>query len=158
MRQKVRILQEDMEKKAVALLQQEGRSIESYLMKELNVLLGWHQVRSPPGVNSKKDVMLAVWWQIKALGKRPPPYTRWTEEEEDQGVALSGDTIDIGDSMDRRKLVLRQRKFKAAAVKMSQESRDELRWKFDELDAEEALVSLAETSSSLQEVTGAVKC
>ena len=42
---KVRMAQEDIEKKALALLEQEGRTIESYSVKDLDVLLGWHQVK-----------------------------------------------------------------------------------------------------------------
>ena len=46
---KVHILQEDIEKKSLALIKQEGRSIESYSVKELDVLLEWHQVKCPTG-------------------------------------------------------------------------------------------------------------
>jgi hypothetical protein len=59
----------DVEEKALAILGQEGRSVESYLLKALDVLLGWHQVKSPPGVNWKKEDKLAEWKRIVATMK-----------------------------------------------------------------------------------------
>jgi hypothetical protein len=89
-------------------------------------------------------------------GKQRPPCAGWTEDEGEWLVASLGDMIDIGDTAYRQELVLRQSEFKAAVEKMSQEKRDKLRWKFNEFDVEEALVALAEKSTSSQEVSGVV--
>jgi hypothetical protein len=58
---KLQLHLQTLEEKALAILGQEGRSVESYLLKKLDVLLGWHQVKSPPGVNWKKEDKLTKW-------------------------------------------------------------------------------------------------
>ena len=67
---KVRMAQEDIEKKALALLEQEERTTESYSVKDLDVLLGWHQVKGTNGW--KKEKKLAEWQQI--VGSLKPPH------------------------------------------------------------------------------------
>ena len=66
---KLQLHLQTLEKKALAILGQEGRSFKLYLLKELDVLLGWHQVKSPPGVNWKKEEKLAEWKRIVATMK-----------------------------------------------------------------------------------------
>ena len=156
---KLQLHLQTLEEKALAILGQEGRSVESYLSKELDVLLGWHQVKSPPGVNWKKEDKLAEWKRIVATMKPPPLYVRWTNDDEDKLVNLSAERIDISNTAYGRELALKERELEAAAIKMGREKRDKLRQTFDELDAEEALASLAgEMTASSEAVSGVVKC
>ena len=155
-KKKVRILQEDIKKKA-ALLEQEGRSIESYLVKELDMLLGWHKVTSPTGW--KKANKLKEWWHIMASGK-PLLYkfNWWTDEEEEWLVSLSADMIDIRDVAYRPKISLKQRELKAAAENNSQEKRVNIRKKLDEINMEEAISPLVEMDTSSQECSEVLLC
>jgi len=142
---KVRMAQEDIEKKAVALLEQEGRTIESYSVKDLDVLLGWHQVKI---TGWKKEQKLAKWKDVVESLKQPPQCNRWTEEEEERLVTLSATNIGIMDTAYGRELALQERALCAAAEKMSREKRDELRQKLDEIDADETPASCSETDAS----------
>jgi len=82
--------------------------------------------------------------------KAPPPYNRWTEEEEERLGVLLANKIDIGDTAYGREVALQERALAAAAEKMCREKRDELRRKLDKIDADESLASLSvmDTSSS----------
>lgn len=142
---KVRMAQEDIEKKALALLEQEGRTIEQYSVKDLDVLLGWHQLKI---TGWKKEQKLAKWKDVVESLKQPPQYNRWTEEEEERLVMLTTTNIGIMDTAYGRELALQERALCAAAEKMSREKRDELRQKLDKLDTDETLASLAETDTS----------
>ena len=137
--------EEDIEKKALALLEQEGRTIESYLVKDLDVLLGWHQVKI---TGWKKEQKLAKWKDVVESLKQPPQYNRWTEEEEERLVMLSATNIGIMDTAYGRELALQERSWCAAAEKMSREKRDKLRQKLDEIDADETLASRSRTDAS----------
>ena len=143
---KVRMAQEDIEKKALALLEQEERTTESYSVKDLDVLLGWHQVKGTNGW--KKEKKLAEWQQIVGSLKPPPQYNRWTEEEEQRLLILLANKIDIGDTAYGREVALQERALEAAAEKMSREKREKLRQQLDKIDADETLASLASTDSS----------
>jgi hypothetical protein len=154
---KLRLHLQTLEEKALAILGQEGRSVELYLWKELDMLLGWHQVKSPPGVNWKKEDKLAEWKRIMATMKPHPLYARWTDEDEEKLVNLSAERLDISNTAYGRELALKERELEAAAIKMGCEKRDKLRQTFDELDAEEALASLTgETTASSEAVSGVV--
>jgi hypothetical protein len=133
--------QEDIEKKALALLEQEGRTTESYSVKDLDVLLGWHQVKGTNGL--KKEQKMVEWQRIVATLKPPPQFNRWTEEEEQRLLILLANKIDIGDTAYGREVALQERALEAAAEKMSREKRDELRQTLDRIDADETLASLA---------------
>jgi hypothetical protein len=137
-----------LEEKALAILAQEGRTIESYYVHELNALLGWHQAECPTGVSWKKEDKVAQWRQIAASLKPPPLYTRWTEQDEERLVGLAEDGVDIGDTAHGRELALRQRELEAAAETMSREKRDALMRMWAEMDAEEALSALATDTAS----------
>ena len=50
-------------------------------------------------------------------------------------------------------MAIKERELEAAAEKMSQEKRNALHWKFDEMDAEEALNTLASVASEHAQVT-----
>ncbi len=91
-----------------------------------------------------------------ATMKPPPLYARWTDEDEEKLVNLSAERLDISSTAYGRELALKERELEAVAIKMGREKRDKLRQTFDELDAEEALASLAagETTASSEAVSG----
>ena len=47
-------------------------------VEDLNVLLGWHQVK----INGTKTQKLSKWQSIRAKQMPPPPYEKWTEDDE----------------------------------------------------------------------------
>jgi hypothetical protein len=75
---------------------------------------------------------------IRADGNPPPAYERWTDEEEQRLVALNATNIDISDTQYRCEVVLKKRELEAAADHFNREERDELRMKWDAMDAEDA--------------------
>ncbi len=73
--------QQKKEEKALEILAIEGGSPELYSVKDLDCLLAWHQVKDLPPKAKKQD-KLAKWIEIKESMKMPPPYERWTDEDE----------------------------------------------------------------------------
>ncbi len=90
--------QQTNEEKAPKILSQEGKGLKLYLVKDLDILLAWHQVKDLQPKPKKED-KLARWTQIVASIKPPPPYERWTNEDEQKLVALHSDVIGIKDMM-----------------------------------------------------------
>ncbi len=89
--------------------------------------------------------------------KPPPLYVQWTDEDEEKLVNLSAERLNISNTAYGRELALKERELEAVAIKMGREKRDKLRLTFDELDAEEALASLAgEMTASSEAVSGVV--
>jgi hypothetical protein len=127
------------EEKAHAIIAQ-GKSVDSLTVIELDALLAWHQVAKVKG--AKRADKVEKWKQILESGKRPPDYDRWTAEDEERLIALQGMKVGIKDTQYGRELALGEREMMAAADAMSQEKRDALRQKSDEMDAEEALDAL----------------
>ncbi len=82
---------------------------------------------------------------------------RWTAtagvDEEERLLALGKTNIDIKDTQYARELAINERELEAAADKMSREKRDALRRKFNEMDTEEALNTLASVASEHAQVT-----
>ena len=105
-------------------------------------MLGWHQVKSPPGVNWKKEDKLAEWKRILATMKPPPLYARWTDEDKEKLFNLLAERLNISNTAYGRELALKEWELEAAAVKMGREKRDKLRQTFDELDARKHLLHL----------------
>ena len=138
------------EEKALAIVAQ-GKSVDSLLVTELDALLAWHQVDKTKG--AKKADKLEKWKKILSGGQQPPEYKQWTEDNEERLLALGKTNIDIKDTQYGRELVLKERELEAAADKMSREKRDALRRKFDEMDAEEGLNTLASVASEHAQVT-----
>ena len=95
---------------------------------------------------------LVKWKRILATMKPPSLYVWWTDEDEEKLVNLSVERLDISNTAYGHELALKERELEAVAIKMGCEKRDKLRQTFDELDAEEALASLAGemTASSKQ--------
>jgi hypothetical protein len=80
---------------------------------------------------------------------------RWTDEDEQQLIALRSNVISIGDRMYGREVALKKRELDAAAHKLTREEREALRQKLDamdaaEMDADEANVA-AETMPAAME-------
>ena len=132
---KVRMAQEDIEKKAVALLEQEGRTIESYSVKDLDVLLGWHQLKI---TGWKKEQKLAKWKDVVESLKQPPSYAKWTDEDEQRLVVLQCDVNGIGDTMFGREVALRKKELEAATLHFSPEERQAMIQKLTDMNAAEA--------------------
>jgi hypothetical protein len=134
------------EERALAIVAQ-GKSVDSLLVTELDALLAWHQADKTKG--AKKADKLEQWKKILSDGHQLPEYEQWTEEDEERLLALCVTKIEMKDTQYGQELALKERELEAAADKMSREKRDALRWKFDKLDAEKALVAL--TSSTKEE-------
>ena len=96
---------------------------------------------------AKKADKLQQWMAIRADGDPPPAYERWTDEEEQRLVALNAINIDISDTQYGREVALKKRELEAAADHFNREERDELRKKWDAMDAEDARKAM----TSLQE-------
>ena len=62
---------------------------------------------------------------------------RWTDEDEQQLIALRSNVISIGDTMYGREVALQKRELDAAAHKLTREEREALRQKLDAMDAAE---------------------
>ena len=100
--------------KALEILSNEGAGLESYLVKDLDCLLAWHQVKDLPP-KAKKGDKLARWREIMASQKPPPPYERWTNEDKQLLVALQSNMIGIKDTMFGREVALKRKELEAAA-------------------------------------------
>jgi hypothetical protein len=84
--------------KAPKILYEEGKGPESYLVKDLDVLLAWHQVKDLQP-KPKKENKMAQWREILVSLKPPPPYERWKNEDEHRLIALQSNVIGIKDIM-----------------------------------------------------------
>ncbi len=73
--------QQTNKEKALKIFSQEGKGLELYSVKDLDILLAWHQGKDLPPKPKKED-KLVQWRQIVASMKPPPPYERWTNEDE----------------------------------------------------------------------------
>jgi hypothetical protein len=133
---KVRQQQQMNEEKAHEILSKEGVDPASYGVLQLNSLLAWHQVSVP--ANFKKADKLARWREIVASQKSPPPYAKWTDEDEHRLVSLQSDVNGIGDTMFGREVALKKKELEAAANHFSREERDAMRQRFTDMDADEA--------------------
>ncbi len=125
------------EEKALKILSQEGKGLKLYLVKDLDILLAWHQVKDLPPKPKKED-KLARWRQILVSMKPPPLYERWTNEDEQQLVALHSDVIGIEDTMFGREVTLKKREMEAAASHFNWEESKAMQQKFDAMDAAKA--------------------
>ena len=86
---KRRLQQQTNEKKALEILCNEGANLNSYLVKDLDCLLAWHQVKDLPP-KAKKEDNLARWIEIKASGQMPPPYMKGGRMRTNNGSLLFG--------------------------------------------------------------------
>jgi len=132
------------EEKALALLEQ-GKPVNLLSVADLDMLLAWHQ--APKTKSAKKADKLQQWMAIRADGNPPPAYERWADEDEQRLVALHATNIDISNMQYMREVALKKRELEAAAGHFNRGERDELRKKWDVMDAEdpeEAITSLQE--------------
>ncbi len=138
---------QDVEEKVLVILGQE-KAVQSLTVKELEVLLAWHQ--APKVTGAKKADKLVQWQNIVAKGKAPPLFARWTDDDEERMQSLAAGGVSIGDTHYGREASLKERELEAAVYTMSREKRDELRRTLVELEAE------AEAAVSTSGETGAV--
>ena len=94
-KKKLAIQCQDVEDKALAILQQE-RSVKLLNVKELDVLLAWHQ--APKVSGAKKADKLVQWRNIVASEKAPPLFARWTNDDEERMNGLMTESISIADT------------------------------------------------------------
>ncbi len=80
-----------------------------------------------------------------ASQKPPPPYERWTDEDEQRLVSLeSEDVIGIEDTMFGREVALKKRELEAAASHFIREERAAMRRKLEAMDeAKDAAAAVA---------------
>ena len=102
----------------------------------MNTLLAWHQVSVP--ANFKKAEKLARWRVIVASQKPPPPYAKWTDEDEQRLVSLQSDVVSIGDTVLGRQVALRKRELEAATLRFSREERHAMIEKLTDMNTAEA--------------------
>ena len=72
---------------------------------------------------------------------------RWTDEDEQQLIALRSNVISIGDTMYGREVALKKRELDAAAHKLTWEEREALRQKLDAMDAAEMVADEANVAA-----------
>ena len=125
---------QDVEDKALTILQQE-RSVQLLNVKELDVLLAWHQ--APKVSGAKKADKLVQWQNIVASEKAPPLFARWTNDDEERMNGLTTESISIADTHYGRHAALMERELEAAVDSMSRDKRNELRRKLDECEMED---------------------
>jgi hypothetical protein len=106
-------------------------------MKDLDILLVWHQVTDLPPKPKKED-KLARWRQIVASMMPLSPYERWTNEDEQQLVALHSDVIGIEDTMFGCEVALKKREKEAVTSHFTGEEREAMGQKLDAMDAAKA--------------------
>ncbi len=99
---------------------------------DLDVLLAWHQ--APKKKGDKKKDKLEQWVEIRWSMKPPPPYNKWTDQDEQKRTALMSDEVDMADTFFGRELALKEKEFEAAVVNMSREKRDAIKHKLAEME------------------------
>ena len=128
-----RLAAEDIEKEARGVLAQ-AKGPETFSGPELTILMKWHHIPMPPGFN--KPQKLAKWNEILASQTTgspilPPPYTKWTEADEDELEKLKKLEIDIKDTELGRHAEMKRREMFASLPTMSKEERDRLQKELD---------------------------
>ncbi len=86
---------QDVEDKALTILQQE-RSVQPLNVKELDVLLAWHQ--APKMSGAKNADKLVQWQNIVASEKTPPLFARWKNDDEERMHGLTKESVSIADT------------------------------------------------------------
>ncbi len=115
---KIRLQCKAIEEKALAILAQE-KSVIDLSGGDLDVLLAWHH--APKKKSNKKKDKLEQWVEIRRSMKPPPPYNKWTDEDEQKLTALMSDKVDMADTFFGCELALKEREFEAALVNMLRE-------------------------------------
>ncbi|KAL3822459.1 hypothetical protein ACHAXA_006887 [Cyclostephanos tholiformis] len=103
-----------------------GKPIDKLSLEELKVLLTWHQVPAEKGKTKKADKLLQ-WVRVVEEGRQPPPYNKWTNDDEAQLQALMDAVVTIADTRYSRDLALKKREMLAVADKFTAEERAEFR-------------------------------
>jgi len=81
MKKKLALQCQNVEHKVLTILQQE-RSVQSLYVKELDVLLAWHQ--APKVSGAKKADKLVHRQNIVVSEKAPPLFPRWRNDDEER--------------------------------------------------------------------------
>ncbi len=110
--------------KALAILQQE-KSVQLLIVKELDVLLAWHQ--APKVAGAKKAEKLVQWQNIVASGKAAPLFVHWTNDDEERLEGIMVESIDINDTHYGQQAAIMERELEASVDRMSADKQNELR-------------------------------
>ncbi len=108
------------------------KAVQSLTVKELDMLLAWHQAPKVPG--AKKADKLVQWQNIVASREAPPLFAWWTDDDKERMQSSMPDCVNIGDMHYGWEAALKERKLEAAVYTMSREKRNELRWTLEELE------------------------
>jgi hypothetical protein len=126
---------EALEVKALAIVQNmEGKTINELHVEDLNALLGWHGVAI--GTLKNKGEKVVRWEQIVVSMKRPPSFARWTDEDKAQLLSVMSDDVNIMDTQYGRLVALQERELEATLEEMTQEKRDALRKRLDDMSTD----------------------
>jgi len=91
----------------------------------LDTLLKWHNVQKDQ--SSKKEAKLIHWRQIWEEKVEPPPFERWTSEDESKLMALKTMNIDMSETAAGKLEARKKREAHLAVKKMNCEERDRLK-------------------------------
>lgn len=109
-----------------------NKDVASLTVTELESLLNWYQ--APKVKGALKADKLEQWKQILESGNEPPPFEKWTDEDDSMLHYLETKEIELGDTAYGRLLALKEREFGATLRTMSKAKRDELRMQLDAMD------------------------
>ena len=116
-----RIEKERREVQSLQILQKE-MSLEKLKKNELEVLLLWHGVskKDHPKGNAAKQ---AMWSRIRDTNVPPPPFEKWTEENEKSLVKLQEEDIDVSETALGRAETVFKLQMNASLNRMKEEER-----------------------------------
>ncbi len=135
---KLRLGQQASEESARAILAL-GKPANDIKGVNLDVLLKWHQVKMEKG--EKVPDKRRVWKEIVKEGRSPPSYKKWTEEDKERLMATSKSDLTLADTRFGRAATTKKRELEASVDFMSQEERDRMIRKSNELNKAEALAT-----------------
>ena len=89
------------------------------MVKELDILLAWHNVKKIS--NMWRDDKVKKWNEIQLKGIEPPAVKHWTDKDEMELINASRTDLEIGDTAVGRLEKKQIKDFKQWAKKMSTE-------------------------------------
>ncbi len=100
--------QQTNQEKVLEILCKEGKAPKSYSVRDLDLLLVWHQVKGLPLKTKMEDKL--VWWREIVVAWQPPlPYERLTNEDKQRLIVLQSNVIGVEDTIFRREVALKER-------------------------------------------------
>jgi len=99
--------------------------VNKLTVKVLNVLLAWHCVKKVGEMCREEEVK--KWVEIHDSESQPPPFNRWSDEDEAELINASKTDLGICDTAVGRLEKKRVSDLKQAAIKMSDEEWAEIK-------------------------------